>query len=70
MLDAGDTYKHFASEDVQIYWGAYIGMPNEIRVAGKLADVALDIERRRSDARHANGWIMDCYLMRKDDADH
>ncbi|TWT10911.1 precorrin-6A synthase (deacetylating) [Reyranella sp. CPCC 100927] len=69
MLDAGDTYKQFAGQNVQIYWGAYIGMPNEIRVAGKLADVASDIERRRSDARRANGWIMDCYLMRKDDAE-
>jgi precorrin-6A synthase len=65
MLDAGDTYKRFADQDIDIYWGAYVGMPDEVLVSGKLKDVAEDIERKRTDARRANGWIMDCYLMRR-----
>jgi precorrin-6A synthase len=65
MLDAEDSYKRFADQDIDIYWGAYVGMPDEILVAGKLADVAGDIERMRADARRANGWIMDSYLMRR-----
>jgi precorrin-6A synthase len=65
MLDAEDTYKRFADQDIDIYWGAYIGMPDEILVSGKLKDVASDIERIRADARRANGWIMDSYLMRR-----
>lgn len=65
MLDAGDTYKRFADQDIDIYWGAYVGMSDEILVSGKLKDVAEDIERKRTDARRANGWIMDCYLMRR-----
>jgi len=65
MLDAEDSYKRFADQDIDIYWGAYVGMPDEILVAGKLADVAGDIERMRTDARRANGWIMDSYLMRR-----
>ena len=68
MLDAEDTYKRFADQDIDIYWGAYVGMPDEILVAGKLVDVAGDIERMRADARRANGWIMDSYLMRRGDA--
>ena len=50
---------------MEIYWGAYLGTPDEILIAGKLADVADEIHRRRAEARRANGWIMDTYLMRK-----
>ena len=65
MLDAEDTYKRFADQDIDIFWGAYVGMPDEILVSGKLSDVVHDIERMRTDARRANGWIMDSYLMRR-----
>jgi precorrin-6A synthase len=65
MLDAEDTYKRFADQDIDIYWGAYVGMPDEILVSGKLRDVVGEIERMRADARRANGWIMDSYLMRR-----
>jgi precorrin-6A synthase len=65
MLDGGDTYKRFADQDIDIYWGAYVGMPDEVLVSGKLKDVAGEIERVRRDARRANGWIMDSYLMRR-----
>jgi len=65
MLDGGDTYKRFKDQDIDIYWGAYVGMPDEILVSGKLKDVAGEIERVRTGARRANGWIMDSYLMRR-----
>jgi precorrin-6A synthase len=65
MLDSSDTYKRFADEDIDIYWGAYVGMPDEILVSGKLKDVIKEIERVRGDARRANGWIMDSYLVRR-----
>jgi precorrin-6A synthase len=65
MLDAEDAYKRFTDQDIDIYWGAYIGTPDEILVSGKLKDVAGDIERIRAEARKANGWIMDTYLMRR-----
>ena len=51
--------------DMEIYWGAYLGTPDEILISGKLADVADEIQRRRAEARRANGWIMDTYLMRR-----
>jgi precorrin-6A synthase len=65
MLDASDAYKRFADQDIDIYWGAYIGTADEILVSGKLKDVAGDIERVRTEARRKHGWIMDTYLMRR-----
>jgi precorrin-6A synthase len=65
MLDAQNAYKRFADQDIDIYWGAYVGTPDEILVSGRLKDVADDIERIRAEARRANGWIMDSYIMRK-----
>jgi precorrin-6A synthase len=67
MLDGGNSYKQFAGQDIDIYWGAYLGTPDEILVSGKLKDVAGDIERIRAEARRENGWIMDTYLMRRGD---
>ena len=65
MLDGDNTYKRFADQDIDIYWGAYIGTPDEVLVSGKLKDVVGDIERIRTESRRKNGWIMDTYLMRR-----
>ncbi|WP_448108395.1 precorrin-6A synthase (deacetylating) [Pseudomonas azerbaijanoccidentalis] len=65
MLDAQDAYHKVADQDTEIYWGAYLGTPDEILISGKLKDVADEIERVRKAARVANGWIMDTYLLRK-----
>ncbi len=65
LLDGEDTYRRFADQAMEIYWGAYLGTPDEILIAGKVADVADEIHRRRAEARRANGWIMDTYVMRR-----
>jgi precorrin-6A synthase len=65
MLDADDGYKKCTDQDIDIYWGAYIGTPDEILIAGELKEVVDDIERVRTAARRTHGWIMDSYLMRK-----
>ena len=65
LLDGEDTYRRFTDQNVDIYWGAYLGTPDEILIKGKVAEVADEIQRRRGEARQANGWIMDTYLMRK-----
>jgi precorrin-6A synthase len=65
MLDAENTYRRFADQDFDIFWGAYIGTPDEILITGKLKDVADEIERVRAEARRVNGWIMDTYLLRR-----
>jgi precorrin-6A synthase len=65
MLDAQDAYRQVADLETEIYWGAYLGTPDEILISGKLQEVADEIERVRKAARLANGWIMDTYLLRK-----
>jgi len=65
MLDENDAYQHFIDQDIDIYWGAYVGTPDEILISGKLKDVAGEIARTRAEARLAHGWMMDSYLMRK-----
>ncbi|KMY85016.1 Precorrin-6A synthase [Candidatus Paraburkholderia calva] len=65
MLDAQDAYRRVEHEDLDIYWGAYVGTKDEILVAGKLSEVATKIERVRAEARARHGWIMDTYLLKR-----
>jgi len=65
MLDAGDAYQCVSDPDTRIYWGAYVGTPDERLIAGRLGDVADDIEHTRNAAREEHGWIMDTYLLRR-----
>ncbi|VVM81240.1 hypothetical protein PS684_02089 [Pseudomonas fluorescens] len=65
MLDAEDSYQRVADQQTEIYWGAYLGTPDEILISGRLADVAEEIGRVRKAARAEHGWIMDTYLLRK-----
>jgi precorrin-6A synthase len=65
MLDGEDTWRRFADQDIDIWWGAYLGTPQEILIAGRLKDVSDEIHRVRTAARERNGWIMDTYLMRR-----
>jgi precorrin-6A synthase len=64
MLDADCTFTRFVADDLDIYWGAYIGAADERLVAGRLGDVSGEIERIRTEARERKGWIMDTYLLR------
>jgi len=63
MLDSQNAYRG-VDPAAEIYWGAYIGTPDEILIAGKVADVAETIAATRAEARERHGWIMDTYLLR------
>jgi precorrin-6A synthase len=65
MLDGEETYRRFTDQHIDIYWGAYLGTPQEILIAGRLAEVAGEIHRVRTAQRLTHGWIMDTYLMRR-----
>jgi precorrin-6A synthase len=65
MLDNGSGLRVLADEDVDIYWGAYLGTPDEVLVSGKLRERAEEIERVRAQQRANKGWIMDTYLLRR-----
>ncbi|WP_052869102.1 precorrin-6A synthase (deacetylating) [Streptomyces niger] len=72
MLDAHESFTGFEGADVWIYWGAYLGTPDELLVAGPLREVSDRIRQLRAEARARHGWIMDTYLLRipEPDAEH
>lgn len=67
MLDGEQSFKR-VDQDLEIFWGAYLGTEDEILIAGRLADVRDEIEMRREQARQKHGWIMDSYLLRRRDS--
>jgi precorrin-6A synthase len=70
MLDAKQTFTEVPAQDVDIYWGAYVGTADELLIAGDLADTKEEITRVRAEARERHGWIMDTYLLRRRVADN
>ncbi|MFD7463527.1 precorrin-6A synthase (deacetylating) [Streptomyces tendae] len=69
MLDAHQTFRRYADQDIDIYWGAYLGTPDEILDSGPIAEAGPRIERLRAEARERKGWIMDTYLLRRNPGD-
>jgi precorrin-6A synthase len=69
MLDSGCAFEVLDPRGVLIWWGAYLGMAQEMLIHGPLAEAAPRIAAQRSELRARHGWIMDVYLMRKEQAD-
>jgi precorrin-6A synthase len=65
LLDGRCAFGTLVRRDLVIYWGAYLGTPDEILIAGPLAQVAEQIRETRARARERKGWIMDTYLLRR-----
>ena len=65
MLDGQTAFTGITDPDLDIFWGAYLGTPDEITIAGPLTEVADKIVETRKAARQQHGWIMDTYLLRK-----
>ncbi|GII28061.1 precorrin-6A synthase (deacetylating) [Planotetraspora mira] len=66
MLDAHCAFADIPGDaDIDIYWGAYLGTPDEILISGRVGDVAERIRSTRAEARARKGWIMDTYLLRR-----
>lgn len=64
MLDGECSFTEVRGDDIQIWWGAYLGMPDETLIEGNLREVERDIVARRTELRAEKGWIMDVYLLR------
>lgn len=64
MLDGNCAFQTLALDSFHIWWSAYAGMEQEIRVAGPLKQVVSEIMTTRAMARAQHGWIMDIYLLR------
>ena len=65
MLDGQCSFTKLTGADFDIWWGAYLGMPQQVIISGNLGDVATSIVEQRRKARSRHGWIMDTYLLRK-----
>ncbi|MFC3630069.1 precorrin-6A synthase (deacetylating) [Paracoccus angustae] len=65
MLDGDCSFRILAKRDLCIWWGAFLGMPEELLISGPLAETAPRIVAERALARERHGWIMDTYLLRK-----
>ena len=65
MLDAGGAFSTLDPAGIQIWWGAYLGMPHEVLIKGPLAEIGAQIVQTRAALRARHGWIMDIYLLRR-----
>lgn len=65
MLDGSSAYMEIDPEGLHIYWGAYVGMSEEVLIEGPLGQVRERIAEAREAAREEHGWIMDIYLLRR-----
>ena len=65
MLDGECSFSGLPPEGLHIWWGAYLGMGNQLLDAGPLAEAGPRIVSTREAARAAHGWIMDVYLLRR-----
>lgn len=66
MLDAECSFLS-CPPATRIWWGAYLGTPDELLYSGTVGQVGQRIAEARADARTAHGWIMDTYLLRSAD---
>lgn len=65
MLDGRQAFASIDPEGIDIYWGAYLGTPDEILISGPLAEVRDEIIRVRAEAEARKGWVFDTYLLRR-----
>ncbi len=69
MLDGDLTCARLADSypELQIAWGAQLGLPDEALVRGRLRSVLAEITERRAQIRARRGWVMDVYALRTGD---
>lgn len=65
MLDGGTAFQSLDPAGFHIWWGAYLGMADQIIISGVLAEVGPRIVAARQDARARHGWIMDSYILKR-----
>jgi precorrin-6A synthase len=63
MLD-GECSFLSCPPQTRIWWGAYLGTPDEMLMAGTVGEIGERIAAEREQARARHGWIMDTYLLR------
>jgi precorrin-6A synthase len=65
MLDGGAAFQSLDASGLYIWWGAYLGMADQVIMSGSLAEVGVTIAAARQQARARHGWIMDSYIIKR-----
>lgn len=65
MLDGECSFQQLDPEGLHIWWGAFLGMNEQVLESGPLSEAGPRIVDTRATARAAHGWIMDTYLLRR-----
>jgi precorrin-6A synthase len=65
MLDGGAAFQSLDASGLYIWWGAYLGMADQVILSGSLAEVGATIAAARQEARARHGWIMDSYIIKR-----
>ncbi|HSO70799.1 MAG TPA: precorrin-6A synthase (deacetylating) [Arachnia sp.] len=50
--------------DTEVFWGAYLGTPDQVLANGPLGTIAGDLAALRQRLQAHHGWIHDTYLLR------
>ena len=66
MLDPGLAAAELDDPDLHLYWGAYLGTPDEVLRSGPLHEVVEEVAALKQELRGRHGWIMDTYLIRRE----
>jgi precorrin-6A synthase len=64
VLDTHEAWRQL-DDDLDIWWGAFVGLPGERLVTGRLGDQRTTIGHERAAARSRHGWVFDTYLLRR-----
>ncbi|MDO4927466.1 MAG: precorrin-6A synthase (deacetylating) [Corynebacterium sp.] len=65
LLDGGSAWQQIAPGEKYIWWGAYLGTPQQVLRHGKLAEIGVELAKLKEQLRAEHGWIMDTYLIRE-----
>jgi precorrin-6A synthase len=64
MLDGDEAWRSLP-DDLHIWWGAFLGTPDEVTVQGRLGDCRDRLAETRSRLKADKGWMFDTYLLRR-----
>jgi len=65
FLDNYESYNLLIDEDLEMFWGAYLGLKEEVLISGKLSEVRKKVTEIRRKLRKEKGWIMEVYFLKK-----
>lgn len=65
MLDYNASFQRFTGQDMDVYWGGYLGCPDEVLVSGPVDEVLDELLRTKAQVREYKGWLLDIYLLRR-----